>query len=230
VSAPAGVTALGPAAPASKTASAPLPTLATFTLDELGQFTREGAFDPKDSSDYRVLYVGRDNVHGALAYVLSRCNRTLKFNMFGYDDNALDAIIRGLIDSDDVFVQGTLDLSQSAGTHEKAIITGWDPKVRASFAIGQSKTHQISHTKGGVLDSLVAWEGSTNWSGSGEGTIIAADGSDTGRKAQNNTCTFHVNPVEVAKFSAELDEEHTVALQQQLAAAGSHKHAGAKAA
>ncbi len=194
--------------------TAPVPTLATFTLDDLAQFTREKAFDPKDSSDFRVLYVGRDDVHGALRYVLSRCSRILKMNMFGYDDDELNALIAAKIDDDDVFVQGTLDKSQAGGVHEKKILEGWDPKTRASFAIGQSATHQISHTKGGTVDGLVGWEGSTNWSGSGEGTIIAADGSDTGRKSQNNTCSFYTNPVEIVKFSAELDEEHTTVLQQ----------------
>ena len=192
-------------------------TLQRFTLDDLALFTKERSFAPNDSKDFRVLYVGRDDVHGALKYVLSRCTRSLKLNMFGYDDDELNALIAGLIDNDHVFVQGTLDKSQSGGVHEKKILAGWDPAVRASFAIGQSATHQISHTKGGVVDGVVAWEGSTNWSGSGEGTIVAADGSNTGRKAQNNTCAFYTNPVEVLKFSDELDEEHAVALQQQLA-------------
>jgi hypothetical protein len=227
-------------------------TLQAFTLDDLAQFTREGSFYPRDSSDYRVLYVGRDDVHGALAYVLSRCTRSLKLNMFGYDDDALDAIIRGLIDNEHVFVQGTLDKSQSGGVHERKILAAWDPEVRASFAIGQSATHQISHTKGGVIDGVLAWEGSTNWSTSGEGTgivltpeqyrehhagmvsagkksgltveaaqahadMVLARHEPPGFKAQNNTCMFHVNPVEVTKFSEELDEEHAVALQQQIA-------------
>ncbi len=162
-----------------------------------------------------MLYVGRDDVHGALKHVLSRCSRSLKFNMFGYDDDELDAIITHHIVDDAVFVQATLDKSQSGGVHEKKIVAAWTPQARASFAIGQSATHQISHTKGGVVDGVLAWEGSTNWSGSGEGTIVAADGSNTGRKAQNNTCAFYVNPVEVLKFSVELDEEHTTVLQQQ---------------
>jgi hypothetical protein len=191
-----------------------------FTLDDLAQFTRERSFDPKDSPDFRVLYVGRDDVHGALKYVLSRCSRSLKMNMFGYDDDELNAIITGLVDNEHVFVQGTLDKSQSGGVHEKKILAGWDPAVRASFAIGQSATHQISHTKGGVIDGVLAWEGSTNWSGSGEGTITAPDGSDTGRKAQNNTCAFYVNPIEITKFSTELDEEHAIALQQMAKTGG----------
>jgi hypothetical protein len=202
----------------------PTTTLNAFVLDDLAQFTREGSFPAGDSPDFRVLYVGRDDVHGALKYLLARCSRSLRLNMFGYDDDELDQIIRHLIESENVYVQGTLDKSQSGGVHEKKILAGWSSEVRNSFAIGQSATHQISHTKGGVLDGLVAWEGSTNWSGSGEGTIIAPDGSNTGRKAQNNTLAVYVHPVEIAKFTAELDEEHTTALaQQQPAPAVAHE-------
>lgn len=187
--------------------------LATFNLNDLATFTKEGVFGPADSPDYRVLYVGRDNVHGALKYVLERCTRSLVFNMFGYDDDDLDAEIKDLIEDDGVFVQGTLDKSQAGGVHEKKILEAWTPKMRASFAIGQSATHQISHTKGGVLDGVLAWEGSTNWSASGEGTI-PTEGT---RKAQNNTCTFHVHPIQVARFVEELNEEHVTALSQQQA-------------
>lgn len=200
---------------ALRLAEDPTATMTTFSLTDLAPFTREKAFGPRDSSDYRSLYVGRDDVHGAMAYVLALCSRSLKMNMFGYDDDALNAVIAHLIDDEAVFVQGTLDKSQAGGVHEKKIIAGWDSKTRNSFAIGESATHQISHTKGGVIDGFLAFEGSTNWSNSGEGTIVATDGSDTGRKAQNNTLVFHINPVEVAKFSLELDEEHATALQQQ---------------
>jgi hypothetical protein len=193
----------------------PKATLNSFTLEDLAQFTREGSFPTGDSPDFRVLYVGRDDVHGALAYLLARCSRSLRMNMFGYDDDELDQIIRHLIESEHVYVQGTLDKSQAGGVHEKKILAGWTEQVRNSFAIGQSATHQISHTKGGVIDGLVAWEGSTNWSSSGEGTIVAADGSNTGRKAQNNTLSIYLHPVEIAKFTAELDEEHTTALHQE---------------
>ena len=195
-------------------AADPAATLQAFSLDDLASYTREGSFGPGDSTDFRVFYVGRDDVHGVLKHLLARCSRSLKMNMFGYDDDDLDEIIRGLVDSAHVYVQGTLDKSQSGGVHEKKILAGWDQAMRSSFAIGTSATHQISHTKGGVLDGVVAWEGSTNWSASGEGTIVAVDGSNVGRKAQNNTLAVYVNPVEVQKFSVELDEEHAVVLQQ----------------
>ena len=81
------------------------------------------------------------------------------------------------------------------------------------FAIGESATGQISHTKGGVLDGIVAFEGSTNWSSSGEGTGISLTAAKQapGFKAQNNTLTVYVNPYEIAKFAARLDYEHAVA-------------------
>jgi hypothetical protein len=34
-------------------------TLQTFTLDDLAQYTREGAFGPTASPDFRVFHVGR---------------------------------------------------------------------------------------------------------------------------------------------------------------------------
>ena len=195
------------------------PSLNGFTLADLAPFKREQSFAAHDSADFRVFYVGRDDVHGVLKYLLSRCSRSLYMNMFGYDDDELDSTIQGLVASDHVFVQGTLDKSQASGVHEKKILASWSPEMRTSFAIGQSATHQISHTKGGVIDGVVAWEGSTNWSDSGEGTIVAPDGSNVGRKAQNNTLAVYTNPVEIATFVAELNEEHAVALAQQQKAA-----------
>ena len=197
-------------------------TLNDFSLNDLAPFTREKSFPAGDSSDFRVLYVGRDDVHGALKYLLARCSRSLRLNMFGYDDDELDQIIQGLVASEHVMVQGTLDKSQASGVHERKILAGWDTAMRNSFAVGQSGTHQISHTKGGVIDGVVAFEGSTNWSASGEGTIVATDGSNVGRKAQNNTLAVYVHPVQIAHFTDELDLEHAIALQQQGAVTAPH--------
>jgi hypothetical protein len=62
------------------------------------------------------------------------------------------------------------------------------------------------------LDSVLAWEGSTNWSNSGEGT---GKPGEPGYKAQNNTCTFHIHPIQVARFVQELHEEHIIAMGQE---------------
>ena len=81
-------------------------------------------------------------------------------NMFGYDDDELNQILFDLAEDPTVMVQVTLDKSQASGVHEKKILasdTAADPAVYAAdFAVGQSDTHQISHTKGGILDGIVA--------------------------------------------------------------------------
>ena len=55
----------------------PLVHLHGFTLDDLAPFKLEKAFAPGDSADFRVLYVGRDDVHGALKYILMRSGVSL---------------------------------------------------------------------------------------------------------------------------------------------------------
>ena len=78
--------------------------------------------------------------------------------------------------------------------------------------IGQSATHQISHTKGFVADGKVGAEGSTNWSSSGEGTfVVAGKAGGTGYKAQNNTQSVFTDPDTVSRFSSELVREHLAA-------------------
>lgn len=110
-------------------------------------------------------------------HLFTRVTLSVKMNMFGYDDNDLNKMLMTLVQNPSVMVQVTLDKSQASGPTEKAILTsdtGQDAKGFANdFAIGDSATSQISHTKGGVLDGIVAFEGSTNWSSSGEGTGIS---------------------------------------------------------
>ena len=200
-------------------------SLQSFTLDDLAQYTREGEFAPNASPDFRVFYVGRDDVHGVLVHLFSRIRLSVKMNMFGYDDDQLNQILFGLVRDPTIMVQVTLDKSQASGAHEKTILASDeanDPTgYAADFAVGESDTHQISHTKGGVLDGIIAFEGSTNWSGSGEGTGIDLKSAvqHPGFKAQNNTLSVYVNPYEIAKFSARLDYEHGVATHQMQAAA-----------
>jgi hypothetical protein len=213
------------------------PTLQHFTLDELAPYTAEQAFGPTASPDFRVFYVGRDDVHGVLMYLFTRVSLSVKMNMFGYDDAALNGVLMGLVQDPSVMVQVTLDKSQASGPTEKAILgsdIGQDAKGFANdFAVGDSSTGQISHTKGGVLDGIVAFEGSTNWSSSGEGTGISLTAAKQapGFKAQNNTLAVYVNTYEIAKFVARLDYEHAVAsAQPQPTLSGAASAASAAAA
>jgi hypothetical protein len=196
------------------------PTLQQFTLDDLAVYTAEQAFPTTASPDFRVFYVGRDDVHGVLMHLFTRVSLSVKMNMFGYDDDALNQVLMGLVQNPSVVVSVTLDKSQAGGPTEKAILStdvAQDAGGFANdFAVGESSTAQISHTKGGVLDGIVAFEGSTNWSSSGEGTGISLNTAKQapGFKAQNNTLAVYVNPYEIAKFAARLDYEHGVAASQ----------------
>jgi hypothetical protein len=88
-----------------------------------------------------------------------------------------------------------------------------------SLVIGQSATHQISHTKGFVADGKVAGERSTNWSASGEGTfVVTGKAGGPGYKAQNNTQSIITDHDTVSRFSAELVAEHMTAANHNAAA------------
>lgn len=194
------------------------PRLAPF-----GKFTPEGCLTPGYAQHYLFL-VGRDDVHGLLLALISAETMGLKMNMFGYDDQAINDAIVALMHNPNVTVQGTLDRSQAGGVHERVILAqdvANNPDFYNSFAVGTSATHQISHTKGGVLVAQgLAWEGSTNLSAAGEGTGVSLDPAKPaapGFKAQNNTVTVSANPVFNARFAARLDTEHLVALAQQRA-------------
>jgi hypothetical protein len=147
-------------------------------------------------------------------------------NMFGYDDDELNEIIMKLVEDPDVTVLITLDKSQASGTHEKAILDLDRRKTKLALfnshiVIGQSATHQISHTKGFVADGKVGGEGSTNWSLSGEGAFVAGRNAPGGAgfKAQNNTQTVFTDPDAVNRFQTELIAEHIAAMKGTGAAA-----------
>jgi hypothetical protein len=190
-------------------------------LAPLGQYTPEGALTP-GYGDHYIFMVGRDDVHGILHYLIPRETMYFRLNMFGYDDDQLNADILVLMHNPGVMVQGSLDRSQAGGVHEKALLAldiASNPDFYNSFVILESATHQISHTKGGVFTAQgLGFEGSTNWSGSGEGTGISLDPSvkpAPGFKAQNNTFLVSANPVFLARFAARLDAEHLTGLAQR---------------
>lgn len=188
----------------------------------LGQFTPEGCLTPGYGTHY-LFFVGRDDVHSILLYLIQRETLGFKMNMFGYDDQELNDAILALFKNPGVQVQISLDKSQAGGVHEKQIIAADEAKdptdFSSSFCILQSATHQISHTKGGVLvGQSVAFEGSTNWSASGEGTGISLKAdvkNPKGFVAQNNTLLVSTNPTFITRFSHQLDAEHRVGLAQK---------------
>lgn len=191
----------------------PTQNLQSFTLNDLALFTKEQCYSTNQSKDVHLFYVGRDDVHDILKYVLSRVTVSLYMNMFGFDDSELNNIIMQKALNPAITMLITLDQSQASGVHEKALLEA-DRKYNLAafnthFAIGESKTHQISHTKGFVADGRVAGEGSTNWSASGEGTFVVQGlAGGPGYRAQNNTQSIITDPDTIVRFQTELISEH----------------------
>ncbi len=191
-------------------------------LQQLAQFTPEQTLNPGYGNHY-LFFVGRDDVHGILLHLMNQEKLGLKMNMFGYDDDELNASILNLFKNPSIKVQISLDKSQAGGVHEKKIIAAdqaQDPTdFSSSFCILQSATHQISHTKGGIfVGQGIGFEGSTNWSSSGEGQGISLKANvkqPSGFKAQNNTLLVSTSPVFISRFSHQLDQEHTIGLAQK---------------
>jgi hypothetical protein len=206
----------------SNVISDPTQSLQTFDLLDLQQYTQEKVYSTTASKDFHLFYVGRDDVHDILKHVLSRVSVSLYLNMFGFDDDELNDILMTIAHDPTITMLVTLDKSQAGGKHEKALLDADRAKDLAAFnthiAIGQSATHQISHTKGFVADGKVAGEGSTNWSVSGEGTAVKGKIGGPGFKAQNNTQSIITDPDTISRFSAELVAEHMTAKQQAAAA------------
>jgi hypothetical protein len=218
---------------ASNVISDPTQSLQTFDLLDLQQYTQEKTYATSASKDFHLFYVGRDDVHDILKHILSRVSVSLYLNMFGYDDDELNDIIMTIAHDKTISMLITLDKSQAGGPHEKALLDSdvaknpslFNTSITTAaqsanlnaqrFVIGQSATHQISHTKGFVADGRVGAEGSTNWSSSGEGTfVVAGSAGGVDYKAQNNTQSVFTDPDTTSRFSAELVREHVAAASQ----------------
>lgn len=190
-------------------------------LHQFDKFTPEQVLNPGYGQGYLFL-VGRDDVHNVILQLLEQEKLGIVGNMFGFDDQELNDAILAKFKQPSIQVQITLDKAQAGGVHEKAIVSAdekTDPTdFSNSFAIGNSATHQISHTKGFVMVGQgIYFEGSTNWSSSGEGTGISLKANvknPSGYKAQNNTLFVSTNPINLTRFRTQLDAEHKVALAQ----------------
>jgi hypothetical protein len=197
----------------------PSQSLQTFNLLDLQQYKKEKFYATSASKDFHLFYVGRDDVHNILKHVLSRVSISLYLNMFGFDDDELNDILMAKVLDPHVVMLITLDKSQAGGKHERALLdsdAGKDPiGFSTHFVVGQSETHQISHTKGFIADGRVGGEGSTNWSRSGEGTfLLSGQPGGPGYKAQNNTQTIFTDQDTISRFQAELISEHMTAQEQ----------------
>jgi phosphatidylserine/phosphatidylglycerophosphate/cardiolipin synthase-like enzyme len=178
-------------------------TATQFAWDDLATYKAEGRFLDGYPDDERTFFAPRDNVHGLLVAVLSSAQHSIVVNMFGYDDDELNKIIQSKLADDNVYVQMSLDRSQSTGAHEKEILASWNNDAFGnSIAIGTSSVHNaISHLKIVIVDGVYTVKGSTNWSLSGE-------------QQQDNELTLSRNAVIAAETRAILDLNHDFMLKQ----------------
>jgi len=179
-----------------------------FSWDDLDTFKRDGRFIAHYPPNVKAFYSPDDDIHGMLTSLLSSAEQSLVLNMFGYDDTDLDDIIKSKLVNEHVYVQVSLDRSQSkSGKTERQILAAWDNDYFGnSIAIGTSSKHAISHLKMVIVDGIYTVKGSTNWSLGGE-------------QKQDNELTVCNSAVVAAEARAVLDRNHDYMLKQMADAA-----------
>lgn len=112
---------------------------------------------------------------------------------------------RHRVENSAIYVQITLDRSQAAGAHEKALLAKYANEMTGnSVAIGASERRTIMHRKMVIVDGLWRMSGSTNWSTSGE-------------TLQDNELTIIRDALVCSEARPILDIEHDSALKQMAA-------------
>jgi phosphatidylserine/phosphatidylglycerophosphate/cardiolipin synthase-like enzyme len=173
-----------------------------FAWDTLHQYKRGQRFLDGYPDDTRTFFSPYDDVHGVLKALLASAQHSIVVNMYGYDDDELDEVIRSKLENEHVYVQMSLDRSQAGGVHERNLLAAWqNDKLGNSIAIGHSSRGAISHLKILIVDGVYTVKGSTNWSLSGE-------------QKQDNELTLSRSAVIAAETRALLDTNHDTMLKQ----------------
>jgi phosphatidylserine/phosphatidylglycerophosphate/cardiolipin synthase-like enzyme len=169
-------------------------------LSVLDQYAN-APFPPGYPSDRRTFYSPIDQVHEALVHVIKSATRSVVIAMYGFDDDELAATLKEKMVAEDVYVQLTLDSSQAAGVHEKALLAQEDYPA-TSVAVGRSEKGAIMHLKTGVIDGTVLFTGSTNWSAGGE-------------EKQDNQLTVEINALAASMATTRIGAIHANMLTQK---------------
>ena len=187
-----------------------------FSWEGLDRFKRDGRFIAHYPPNIKAFYSPDDDIHGLLESLLSSAEQSIVLNMFGYDDTDLDTIIKSKLTDEHVYVQMSLDRSQSkSGKTERQILSAWKNEYFGnSIAIGTSSKHAISHLKMVIVDGIYTVKGSTNWSLGGE-------------QKQDNELTVCNSAVVAAEARAVLDRNHDFMLKQMAADAAKEQDGGA---
>jgi phosphatidylserine/phosphatidylglycerophosphate/cardiolipin synthase-like enzyme len=156
--------------------------------------------------EHVTLFAPEDNLHGALAFFVNQAQHSLAIAIYGFDDDALATAILRKLQDEHVYVQLCLDSSQAAGKHEAALLKAVN-FPRNVVAFGRSEAGAIMHLKCGSADGIDSFDGSTNWSTSGE-------------SKQDNSLTFTRHPMVAFQVRHKIDTVYASMLRQAQAKEG----------
>jgi phosphatidylserine/phosphatidylglycerophosphate/cardiolipin synthase-like enzyme len=156
---------------------------------------------PQEFKDFFSPEDGK-GIHALLVQLIRSATKSVVLNMFGYDDNEIDAEIHKHSHNPKVYLQMSLDRTQASGAHERELLAKWNNDgIGNSIAIGKSAKNAISHLKVLIVDGEYVVTGSTNWSFSGE-------------EEQDNQLTLLHSAIVAATYRSILDINHTQMLKQ----------------
>ena len=180
--------------------------MALTSLSELDQY-KAAAFPPGYREGTRTFYSPVDQVHEALAALLTSATKSIVLAMYGYDDEQLNKVLHSKLSDENIYVQMSVDSTQAAGKAEHDLLASWlNDKTGNSIARGHSEKSAIMHLTMVIVDGVDVVTGSTNWS----------EGGETKR---DNQMTVIRDPYVCAEARSRIDIIHDGMLKQMAARA-----------
>jgi Uncharacterized alpha/beta hydrolase domain (DUF2235) len=97
-------------------------TLSLLIEQAFGVGLKAAPFPPGYPDTTRTFYSPVDQVHDALKAVLTSADKSIVVAMYGYDDPELNAVLQSALKDENMYVQMSLDSTQTAGKAESALL------------------------------------------------------------------------------------------------------------